>query len=91
MTTDAERLATIRVPIGYAVLTEQPDGSWQPDWDGLMHVERAAGIVELALACHALGPDSAQLVILHVVPEDMWRQWADEHATLTEAPQKGST
>lgn len=30
--------------LGYIVLTQQSDGTWQPDWDGLLHptLQRAA-------------------------------------------------
>lgn len=48
-------------PLGYIILTSQPDGAWQPDWDGVMHTDRAAAVCELALASRALGSEVVQL------------------------------
>ena len=49
-------------PVGWLVLTNQVDGSWQPDWSGFMHATETAGTAELALAQTALGGEAARLV-----------------------------
>lgn len=47
--------------VGWVVLTSQPDGSWQPDWDGILHTEFTAAVVELAIAGRGW-PEGARLV-----------------------------
>jgi hypothetical protein len=49
--------ATPALPVvGWIVLTRQADGTWLPDWDGIVHTDRAAaeGELDAARARHDL-------------------------------------
>ena len=61
--TDTRRSA----PLGYVVLTAQPDETWRDDWDGEVHATPEAAASAFAEACDALGPDFCKLVELHEV------------------------
>jgi hypothetical protein len=39
--------------IGFMVVTQEPDGKWHADWDGLVHESRATADRELAEAVEA--------------------------------------
>jgi hypothetical protein len=41
-------------PDGYIILTEQPDGTWNDDWDGTFHVTEEAARESFDSASNAL-------------------------------------
>jgi hypothetical protein len=47
--------------MGYVILTIQPDGSWQPDWDGLLHKDFHSALDASYEAVTVLGPGNARL------------------------------
>jgi hypothetical protein len=60
------------VPVGYLILTSQGDGTWQDDWDGVVHPTYEAGRAEYECAAKDLDPDDRskylKLVALYEVP-----------------------
>jgi hypothetical protein len=59
------RWATPTGPVGFVVLTRQPDGSWRDDWDGEVHATGEAGEAAM-LECARAGHES-MLVACHQV------------------------
>lgn len=60
--------------IGFIICTKQPDSSWRPDWDGLIHPTIQEGIDALKDAHEALGSEFADIVEVFPVtrPVVMW-------------------
>lgn len=49
-------------PVGWIILTTQPDGTWKDDWDGNLHTDRTDADDALAKASVALGSENVRLV-----------------------------
>ncbi len=47
--------------IGYVVLTQAPNGQWQPDWDGVIHLDREAAQREAVEAAEQCGASNVRL------------------------------
>lgn len=58
---DPSALPECLVRLGYVVLTDQPDGSWQPDWDGRLHTSFEAGLAAAQDAASRIGTDGVRL------------------------------
>lgn len=54
-------------PIGWIVLTQQADGSWQDDWDGRVHFVRLEADRELDASIKVVGLDKSRLAELRWV------------------------
>lgn len=60
-------------PLGFVVLTSQPNGSWKDDWDGEVHTDREAFAAVLLDAQSACGSENVQGAVLYPVTFDVHR------------------
>lgn len=58
-------------PIGFVLLTSQPNGSWKDDWDGEVHTDRATFAGVLVEAGMTLGVENVQGAVLYPVVFEM--------------------
>lgn len=50
--------------VGYIVLTSKDDGTWAPDWDGVLHTDVEAAVGELRAAA---GPSGEHAILVECV------------------------